>query len=161
MIRGKGRTIEIMSTVIFQGDIKKEKEIIQSSDTLRTRRGIQVGVIDLDATSGLGTCSFLGWLVFVAQERELCSRRIYLVEDLLMWSGCRLSLPLVYWSSGMWIRDMLWGFWVFIILPPAPLCSSKPISLDGQGLTPPKTIICSSASSSNTVVDKPQPGDKI
>lgn len=59
------------------------------------KKGIQVGVTDPDATSGLGTSSLLGWLVFMAQERELCSRRIYLVEDLLMWGGCRLPLPLV------------------------------------------------------------------
>lgn len=71
-----------------------------------------------------------------------------------MWSGCCFPLPLVYWSSGLWIRDMSWEFWVFIIVPPAPLCSSRPLSLGGQGLTPPKTDIYSSASSSNTVVGK-------
>lgn len=68
-----------MSAVLFKEDIKTEKEIIQSSDALRTRKGMRVGAMETDATSGLGISDFPGWLVFVAQGREpnLGSRRIH------------------------------------------------------------------------------------
>lgn len=95
--RDKERTIEIMSAVLFKEDIKNEKEIVQSSDALRTRKGMRVGAMDPDATSGLGTSDFPGWLVFVAQGREpnLGYRRIHPMEDLLVWHGCHLPLPLL------------------------------------------------------------------
>lgn len=85
------------------------------------------------------------------------------MEELPPWRGC--SLPLIFTSglrsSGTLIRDMSWGFWVFLVLPAAPLCSSKPVSLEAQGLTPPETIICFFASSSHTLVGRLQPGDEL
>lgn len=60
----------------FQREIK-EKEIIQSSDTSRTREVILMEATVPNAVSGPRTTTYLGWLVFFAQggKPALCSRR--------------------------------------------------------------------------------------
>lgn len=83
----------------------------------------------------------------------------YLLEGLLVWSGC--SLPLVSGPSGVLIQDTSWGRWGVRHTPPRPAVSSKPNSLRGSGsATPIKAITFYTASSSNTVVGILQPGTK-
>lgn len=72
-----------MSAVLFKEDIKNEKEI-QSSDALRTRKGMRVGAMDPDATSGLGTSdSQVGWCLWPREENQ-----ILLLEGSIPWRTC-------------------------------------------------------------------------
>lgn len=82
--------MEIMITIISEGKMKKEKEIIQSSDTIRQEGGgTQMETTVLDSTASLGTSKYLGWLVFFDQGREpdLSSGRI------LPLGGACMELP--------------------------------------------------------------------
>lgn len=86
-MRGKGRgEVEIISTIIFKGEPRAEKAIIQPSGVLGTRKRIQVEDI-LPANTKAGWCSLPR-----EENQSFVLERSSLLEGLLVWSGCGLSL---------------------------------------------------------------------
>lgn len=86
-MRGKGRgEVEIISTIIFKGETKAEKSIIQSSGIPGTRKGIQVEDI-LPANTKAGWCSLPR-----EENQSFVLEGSSLLEGLLVWRGCGLSL---------------------------------------------------------------------